>query len=71
MNRLKFALLDQGHKCIDVAERAGIAPETLSRLANGKQPPSYAEGGSAERIAQAIGWPKEGAAELFEEVEVR
>lgn len=51
----------------EVAERAGIAPETLSRLAAGKQKPSYAPGGSAERIARAIGYEGD-VHELFAEV---
>ena len=52
----------------DVASKAGIAPETLSRVMAGKQRPSFAPGGSAERIAQAIGWTGD-PAELFKEVD--
>lgn len=52
----------------EVAENAGIARETLSRIISGKQSPSFAEGGSAERIAQAVGWTGD-LRELFAEVE--
>ena len=55
----------------DVAEKASIAPETLSRIIGGKQSPGYGEGQSAERIAAALDWPIDRAAELFEEVEVK
>ena len=51
----------------EVAQRAGIDPATLSRIINGKQSPSFAEGGSAERIAQAIGYTGD-PCELFEVV---
>jgi len=54
----------------DVARKAGIARETLSRIISGKQSPSFAEGGSAERIAQAIGWTGD-VHELFEEIEAK
>ena len=50
-----------------LASKAGIAPETLSRIIHGHQRPSLAPGGSAERIAEAIGWEGD-PAELFEEV---
>ena len=51
----------------ETAQRAGLAPETLSRILNGRQSPSFAEGGSAERIAQALGWQGD-VRELFEEL---
>lgn len=70
MKRLRYMLLTRRGSFADVASRAGIAPETLSRIANGKQHPSYAEGGSAERIAKAIDWKRD-VRELFEEMEVR
>lgn len=53
----------------EVAHKAGIAPETLSRIINGKQAPGYGEGQSAERIAWAVGWTDD-IHELFAEVEV-
>lgn len=52
----------------ETAHKAGIAPETLSRIVNGKQAPGYGEGQSAERIAQAVGWTGDVHA-LFAEVE--
>lgn len=54
----------------ETAHKADIAPETLSRIISGKQAPGYGKGQSAERIAAALGWPTDRAAELFEEVEV-
>ena len=51
----------------EIASDANIAPETLSRIVAGKQRPSFAPGGSAERIAEAIGWEGD-VADLFEEV---
>ena len=51
----------------ETACKAGIAPETLSRIISGKQAPGYGEGQSAERIAQAVGWTGDVHA-LFEEV---
>ena len=53
----------------ETAQKAGIAPETLSRIVSGKQSPGYGEGQSAERIAQAVGWTGDVHA-LFEEIEV-
>lgn len=52
----------------EIANRAGIAPETLSRIVNGKQTPGYGEGQSAERIARAVGWTGD-IRELFAEAE--
>ncbi len=51
-----------------VADSAEIDPATLSRIIHGKQAPSFREGGSAERIAKAIGWTGE-VSELFKEVD--
>lgn len=51
----------------DVAQRANVAPETLSRIIGGKQSPGYGEGQSAERIAAAVGWTGDVHA-LFAEV---
>ena len=51
----------------ETAQRAGIAPETLSRIVSGKQSPGYGDGQSAERIAQAVGWTGD-VRELFEEI---
>lgn len=51
----------------DAAQMAGIAPETLNRIVNGKQTPGYGEGQSAERIARAVGWTGD-VRELFAEV---
>ena len=52
----------------DVAQRAGIAPETLSRIVSGKQKPGFGKNKSAERIAKAVGWKGDIRA-LFAEVE--
>lgn len=50
----------------ETARNAGVEPETLSRIINGKQAPGYGEGQSAERIARAVGWTGDVRA-LFEE----
>ena len=70
MLRIFFEMHELRLTGIEVAERAGIAPETLSRIMNGKQKPGYGAGGSAERIAQAVGYTGD-PHELFKEIEVR
>lgn len=51
-----------------IARDSGLEPETVSRIINGRQRPSFAPDGSAERIAKAVGWQGD-VRELFEEVE--
>ena len=65
---LIYQILRPAHSMRKIADEAGIAPESLSRIVAGKQQPSFAPGGSAERIAGAIGWRGD-PADLFREVE--
>ena len=51
----------------EIAQKANVAPETLSRIISGKQSPGFGEGQSAERIAKAVGWTGDVHA-LFEEI---
>jgi len=69
MLRIRWEMYEGGLLTNDIAERAGIAPETLSRIVNGKQAPGYGEGQSAARIAKAVGWSGDVHA-LFKEIEV-
>ena len=69
MLRIFWEMYEEGLPSTEVARRAGIDPATLSRIANGKQKPGYGKGGSAERIAQAIGYDGN-PADLFEDIEV-
>lgn len=50
----------------EIAAKAQLRPETFSRIVHGKQSPSFRPGGSAERIAEAVGWQGDVRA-LFEE----
>ena len=70
MLRICWEIHESGLASADVAKRASITPETLSRIVNGKQKPGYGAGGSAERIAQAIGYTGD-MATLFEPLDVR
>lgn len=67
MLRIKKEFFQSRLSARETAQRAGVSPETLCRIVNGKQSPGYGEGQSAERIAQAVGWTGEVRA-LFEEV---
>ena len=57
----------QPQRVREIAGKAGVARETLSRIINGKQQPGFGEGQSAERIAKALGYVGD-PRELFEEV---
>ena len=65
--RIKQLLISDKPTMREIAEAAGLEQETFSRIVNGKQQPSFAEGRSAERIAKAMGWSGS-VRELFEEV---
>ena len=69
MLRICWWVYENGFANADIAESADVAPETLSRIINGKQAPGYGEGQSAERIARAVGWTGD-IHELFAEMEV-
>ena len=66
--RIMQEILKPPHTVREIADKTGLDVATVSRIVNGKQMPSYGKGKSAERIAEAVGWPLDRAAELFEEV---
>ena len=68
MNQLKIELFKKQLKGVEVARRAEVAPETMSRIINGKQMPGFKRGQSAERIAEAVGWTGD-VHDLFKEAE--
>jgi len=64
---LKSERLRQGLSQAKLATRAGIHPDYIGRLENGK---IYPYPGWRKRLAEALGWPVEQAEKLFEEVKL-
>ena len=55
-SRLELARKRRRYTATSLAERAGIAPVTLSRIVNGKQSPDEE---TIEKLVQALGFPRE------------
>lgn len=66
--RLDYLMREKGITQTELEKRTHVNRVTINRIARGHERPSEAR---AVVLAEAIGWPKERAAELFENVEVK
>jgi len=67
--RIKKMFFHDNPSIREIARAAELQPETVSRIINGHQKPSFAPNGSAERIARALGWKGDVRALFVEEAE--
>lgn len=70
MIRLEYEIFRSGLTNRKVARSAQVAECTLSRILHGKQHPDMDRGGTADRLALAVGWPVDRKAELFDEIQL-